>query len=174
MKTEIKEERLKFIANHKVEIMLLRFYVLCYVWEHKYFVPYGHLADEFGWSQPKLWQYLDAMGDEDVLEGRPRTDAFVGKFEPSNGHHNEKVFSEAHTSRWSKIVYLNNEIVSLCNYHRLQFRQRVILPNGDEKFFLRTTGMWYKNTMTLRPPVKRIVEKQKRVFKKKATVNSVK
>lgn len=174
MKTEIKKVRVNFIEKHKTEIMLLRWYIIAYVLRDKYFVPYGHLANEFKWSQPQLWQYLDAMGDEDVLEGRPRADAFVGRYEPSNGHHNEKVFSEAHSSRWSRIVYLNNEIVRLCNYYRLQFRQRIIFPSGGEKFFLRTSGMWYKNAMTLRPPVKRIVEKQKRLFKKKATVNSVK
>lgn len=165
------------IRNHHLEldpIAWLRSLILEYVRRCRYFVPYSYLAKVTGWSQPELWKYLDAMGDQDVLEGRPRTDAFVGNDEPSNGHYNEKLYSEAHRTRWERIQYLNNEIIRLCNYYRLQFLQKVTQLNGEVKSFLRLTGMWYKDSVNLRPPVKRIQEKQKNVFKRRTRKRSTK
>lgn len=174
MKTIIRNHQLEIIQTDTTAIGLLRKFIIEYVRKYRYFVPYAYLAKVTGWSQPVLWGYLDAMGDQDVVEGRPRMDAFVGNDEPSNGHYSEKLHSEAHRTRWERIQYLNNEIIRLCNFHRLQFLQMVTQLNGEVKSFLRLTGMWYKDSISLRPPVKRIQEKEKNLFKKRTKKNSTK
>lgn len=174
MKTIIRNHQLEIIHTYSPDIDLLRKYIIEYVRKHRYFVPYSYLAKVTGWSQPVLWKHLDAMGDQDAFEGRPRMDAFVGNDEPSNGHYNEKIYSKAHRTRWERIQYLNTEIIRLCNHYRLYFLQMVTQLNGEVKSFLRVTGMWYKETLILRPPVSRIQEKQKNLFKKRAKKRSEK
>src|SRR6187402_2154674 len=110
MKTIIRNYQLEVIHTDLAAIVLLRKFIIEYVRKHRYFVPYSYLAKVTGWSQPVLWKHLDAMGDQDVFEGRPRMDAFVGNDEPSNGHYTEKIYSAAHHTRWERIQYLNSEI----------------------------------------------------------------
>lgn len=138
------------IRNYQLELPIewLRRLILEYVQKHRYFVPYSYLARQTGWSQPVLWKYLDALGDQDVFEGKPRLDAFVGNDDPSKGHYKKKKHSVAYRGRWEQIQYLNTEIVCLCNHYRLQFLQQITLSSGAKKFFLRITGMWYgKNNL---------------------------
>lgn len=146
-------------------VAVMRQWILTEARRRKYFLTYGYVAEVFGISQPRLWFLLNQMGDEDVAAGRPRTDVLVGRDEPSQGHYKKKKMSPAHNSRWEQIQYVQEEIAKMCNYYNMEFKQRVVLSSGVEKFFLITKGVSkFKHLLNDRKPLKRIVEKQKRLL----------